>query len=483
MPRSDDFVRRRPLEALAFCGVASGLIYTLYVILYPLVPNASASQPFDLEKLSRGRTWAAYLYIAGLLLLFALYLVGMRAVRLYSGPDRLRPILGFALAFGLILLWLYPVTATDVFQYVVRARLRLLYGANPMVVIPNQFPQEPYLPFLGEWVDKLSPYGPAWELLAGTVAATFGAMNMVSGALAYKSVALLFYLACAGLIAWARRGDAEAVYFFAWNPLVLLQGIGNGHNDLVMLTWIVLGLALWERRWWPGTVVALALATLTKASALLMVPLFLAALLGTGQGWRRRALALGGAGVLGLGLALLAYLPFWPPWQSVAGVLDEMRHRYTYTIAALLRMALSQLMGGYSDAAYETPRLTGQVIFACFYLWLLAQVWRRRLGLASAGFLAYFAYLLLGASFRIWYPTWLVPLAALRLTPATRGRSFLFCLTAELSIVMFYIAWRWYMPGASWLQIHLLTIPWQYGLPLIGAIGWADDLGETRGKS
>ena len=37
--------------------------------------------------------------------------------------------------------------------------------------------------------------------------------------------------------------------------------------------------------------------------------------------------------------ALIAYLLFWPPWESVAGVLDEMSKRYTYTIAATLRGA------------------------------------------------------------------------------------------------------------------------------------------------
>jgi hypothetical protein len=462
----DGLIRRRPLAALASIGATSTLIYALYVFLYPLLPNAAAPEPFDLEKLSRGRTWAAYLYIAGLLLLFALYFAGLRAVKFSPARRSLPLIAGFSLACGLILVWLYPVTATDVFQYVVRARLRLVYGANPMVITPDHFPQEPYLPFLGEWVSKLSPYGPAWELLAEGVAAALGALDIISGALAYKAVALIFYLACSGLIAWMRRGDAQAVYFFAWNPLVLLQSVGNGHNDVVMLAGVLLGLALWERRWWPGAVVALALATLIKAAALLLVPLFVAALLGAQPGWRRRVLVLCGAGALGLGLAFLAYLPFWPPWQSVAGTLDEMRYRYTYTIAALVRMALRELLG-HSQATYETPRLTGQVIFACFYLWLLAKAWRRQLDLAAAGFLAYFAYLLLGASFRIWYPLWLVPLAALHSTPAMRQRAFLFCLTAELSITMFYIVWRWYMPAASWLLIHLLTVPWQFGLPML----------------
>jgi alpha-1,6-mannosyltransferase len=457
-------LHQRPQTVLALIGVISELIYIIYVFLYPLVPNARAPQPFDLEKLSHGRAAAAYTYFVGVLLLFALYLLGMWAVRANRARPSLRLILSLSFLFGFTLIWLYPITATDLFQYVVRARVRVVYGANPLAVTPNYFPNEPYLPFMGEWVDKLSPYGPAWELLAEGIALT-GATDIVSGALAYKAVAMAFYLLCIGLVAWLRHGDAEAIYFFAWNPLVLLQGLGNGHNDLVMLAWVLLGIALWERGWWPGAAAALTLATLTKASAALVVPLFLVALVRQQTGWRRRALVLCGAGTLGLALTLLAYLPFWPPWQSLAGVLDEMRHRYTYTIATLSRMLLQSALPG-SQAAYETPRLIGQVIFIAFYLWALAQLWRQRLNLPVTAFLAYFSYLLLSASFRIWYPVWLVPLAALCLVPATRWRAFLFCLTAELSLAMFYIVWRWYMPQASWLDVHVLTVPWQYGLPM-----------------
>jgi hypothetical protein len=248
--------------------------------------------------------------------------------------------------------------------------------------------------------------------------------------------------------------------------LVLLQGLGNGHNDLVMLAWLVLALVFWERRgnWFLATA-ALSLAVLTKASAAVMAPLLLVAVLRAQPTWRRRGMALVGMTAVGLGLTLLAYLLFWPPWESVAGVLDEMSKRYTYTIAATLRMGLRDLIS--HRVAWNVPRATGQLLLLTIFGWSLVQVWRRRLDLASAGFLVYFTFLVVGASYRIWYPLWLVPLAALRLVPATRTRTYLFCLTSEFSIVFFYYIWRWYWPAASWLQIHLITIPWQFGLPLL----------------
>jgi hypothetical protein len=302
-------------------------------------------------------------------------------------------------------------------------------------------------------------------LLTGAVAA-LGFTGAVSGAMAYKVVGSLAYLVCLAALSWGTGRNSQALVFFAWNPLILLQGLGNGHNDLVMLAWLLLALVLWRRRgnWFLATA-ALSLAVLTKASAAVMAPLLLVAVLRAQPTWRGRGMAFVGMGAVGLGLTLLTYLLFWPPWDSIAGVLDEMSARYTYTIAATLRMGLRELIS--PRAAWDVPRATGQLLLLAIFGWSLLQVWRRRLDLATAGFLVYFTYLVAGTSYRIWYPMWLVPLAALRLVPATRIRTYLFCLTSEFSIVFFYYVWRWYWPSASWLQIHLLTIPWQYGLPLL----------------
>lgn len=462
------FCEQRPLLLLTSLGLVSEAIYLVYTFLYPLTVHGRAGRPFDLEQLSRTRHWAAILYAAGLAVLFLVFWAALRIVQRVDVPLKL--ILAFGLFFGVTLIWLYPVTATDLFQYVVRARVRVVYGENPMTVPPSHFPDDPLLPFVGEWADILSPYGPVWELLAEGVA-WLGPRGAVSGALAYKGLALLFYLACMGLLAWGGRGKAHTLLFFAWNPLILMQGLGNGHNDLFMLFWVLLSLLLWERkRWWLLSVAALTLAVLTKLSAALLAPLLMIVIVRHQSGWRRRVGVLAGAGMVALGLVLLAYIPFWPPWESLAGVLDEFSHRYTYTVAALARMILREFIP--SQMAVSIPRAVGRAVFAVIYGWALVRLWSRRMRLAEAGCLVYFTYLLTSTSYRIWYPMWLVPLAALYFTPRTRLRVFLLCLTSEFSILMYYLVWRWIlkriMPAeAYWLTMHALTVPWQFGLPLL----------------
>jgi len=135
------------------------------------------------------------------------------------------------------------------------------------------------------------------------------------------------------------------------------------------------------------------------------------------------------------------------------------------------------------DVAETLPRTTGRYLFLIFYAWLLVQLWCNKLNLVTAGFLAYFSQLMLGRTFRIWYPTWLVPLAALYLTPATFWRALLFGLTAELSIINYFVVWRWWLRDLPWGKLgslgpywnywtimHTLTVPWLFGIPLFGPI-------------
>lgn len=470
---SSNAVHRRSILTLALLGLLSELIYLGYVLLFPLLLYGTAPRPYDMEQIAGTRHWMGIVWVLGLLILYLAFVLALTTVQSAPFGVASRCVLVFSSLFGLTLIWLYPVTATDLFQYVLRARIWVVHHANPMHTLPVAFPDDPLLPFAGEWRVVASPYGPAWELLAGSIA-HLGLVTPLSGALAYKSVAFGGYLACVLLLHHAMQHDQRhsmaRVVFFAWNPLVLIQGIGNGHNDMVMLAWLLLALVLWRNARASQSaarsllsITSATLAMLTKMAAGLLSVLLAEDILRHVPPRRRVVWLAMMSGVMTV-LALSAFVPFWPPWQSIGGVLDELRHRYTYTIAATLRLWLSEYMS--TQAAWDAPRTTGQLLFLGILGWAGIRLWQRRLDLASAGFLAYFAYLLGGASYRIWYPLWLVPLAALSVSPLTRQHALLLGFTSEFSIVFFYFIWRWLWPQASWLHMHLLVVPWQFGIPL-----------------
>jgi hypothetical protein len=98
---------------------------------------------------------------------------------------------------------------------------------------------------------------------------------------------LLFKLtsvACLALSSWllyrlAQRTSmavpASVVMFFAWSPLVLFEAIGNGHNDIAMMTCVLAALLLTSYRHARSALVLLVVGALIKYTAALLIPLWL----------------------------------------------------------------------------------------------------------------------------------------------------------------------------------------------------------------
>ena len=75
---------------------------------------------------------------------------------------------------------------------------------------------------------------------------------------------------------------------FAWNPLILLESAGNGHNDILMVFFLLLAVyfAASDRPWL--VIPALVLSISTKFVPVLVFPFFLLYLIRREETWRRR---------------------------------------------------------------------------------------------------------------------------------------------------------------------------------------------------
>lgn len=479
------------------------IIYALYLIFFPLVPTINQTGPaLDLEMMLRhGRQWFAPLYVVTLCGLFYGFWRVLNVVHTVSKEDpkaakSLRGwVLGIGVLCGVILIGLYPITALDVALYVVRARLWTLYGGSPMIALPANFPQDPYIALAGEFGKEASPYGPLWELIA-QIPMRLGILDIAGGILAMKVISLISYIGMTVLIGWYARQDTvrygvsglTAMAFFALNPLVLMEAMGNGHNDMLMLMLMTLGLVLWQRDKWAWAALALTLATLVKITGLILVPLFGMATLAAAPNWRARIVRGLGVAAIFLVVAAIAYRITGPFPDVFAGVQHAMFDRNGFSPVYALRVIVLKFYPRNNKIASLSPNLA-RVIFALYYAYLLLKVARRKTTLLEAGFMAYFSQLLLGSTFRIWYPMWLIPFAALNLTSSTYWRTFLFSLTAELSIVAYFILWRWVLRWWDWglngplkpywdywTIMTLITVPWTFGIPLFGPMlrKWKD---------
>ncbi|MEM7342720.1 MAG: hypothetical protein AAF485_00625, partial [Chloroflexota bacterium] len=496
---------------LIFIGLITQLIYTIYIVAFPIISNTQAGGPAaDLEILMRDFRWFAPIYTLGIVLLYYLFWLALKYVstvdeasKAPKSKDSLSPhmlkliILGFGLLFGFTLTWLYPITANDLFRYVLRGRIWAVYGDSPMIVPPNAYPDDPYAAFAGEFGDWVSGYGPLWEIVVqGPL--RLGAVDMIPGSMGLKFVVLISYLISCILIGWyaklEKSSSITALMFFAWNPLVLIQGPGNGHNDLLFMMLLILGIIFWQKKIWWATVLLLTLSALAKAPAMLMIPLFGVILLREQPSWSQRIVKAIGAGLIGIVTAYLVYSALGPVNETLVGVSDMLTTRRGFAPASAVRMVLREVLPRGAEIPAESipgagllqnslpcsnpesglgvrlvdqimpcqiaeniPRTLGRNIFLLFYVWVLWRLWQNKLNLVTAGFLVYFSQLMMGRTFRIWYPLWMIPLAAFHLTPATFWRIFLFSFTSELSIINYFVVWRWWLRDLPWERLGLLT--------------------------
>ncbi len=478
-------------------GIVMIAIYSVFLFFFPLYPKINqADHVSDIEMLLKhGREWVARYYVLGIAVLFFAYWRVLKIAHDFSKeqPESAKSlrmwVLGIGMVCALLLIGLYPITALDVVLYVVRARLWALYGGSPMSALPAHFPQDPFISLAGEYAKQPSPYGPVWELVA-QIPLRLGITSIAGGVIAMKVISLLSYIGMALLIGWWARRDADkfqvsritALTFFALNPLVLMQAIGNGHNDMLMLFCITLGLVLWQRERWIGATLALTIATLVKVTGFILLPLFGIAVLTASPNWRTRITRGLGMVAIFIAISLIAYRLTGPLPEVFEGARHAALGRFGYTPAYALHVLIREIVPS-SKTLLELPEKLFLGIFVLYYVYVLIKLAQGKITLLEAGFATYFSQLILGSTFRIWYPMWLIPFAALNLNSRTYWRTFLFSITAELSILMYYILWRWYLRkwewGTSgplkehweyWLIMTWLTVPWTFGIPILGPV-------------
>lgn len=485
-------------------GGLMAVIYLAFVLIFPLIPYINyEGNMLDLELILRnGFRPLVWVYIIGLALLFIAFWRMTRTLHEFSKtfPDKAKElrkwILGIGIVCGVILLGLYPITALDVAVYVVNARDWVLYGANPLTVPPGQFPSDPYVHLAGEYVTKTSPYGPVWETLA-RIPVQMGITGIASGIVAMKVISLLAVIGAAILIGWYARQQSEkytvsevtALGFFILNPLVLLEAVGNGHNDMTMAAFVTLGLILWQRGKWAWATLALTLASLVKLPAMILLPLFGLTVLMDSPTWRDRLLRGLGIAAIFLGVFFSLYRLMGPFPDVFSGIITSFTRR-SFSPAYALYVIVREMDANASGYILPNTRY----VFLILYAWITIQLLRRKLTFLEAGFLAYFAMIFLSNAYRIWYPLWFIPLAALNLNSKTYWRTFLFSLTSEVSILSYYILWRWVLRywdwgingplAAYWDYFKIMTpftVSWTFSLPFLGdLIGWLRDKARYR---
>jgi hypothetical protein len=194
--------------------------------------------------------------------------------------------------------------------------------------------------------------------------------------------------------------------------------------------------------------------------------------------WKERLLRGLGIVAIFLGVFLTLYRLMGPFPDVFSGIVQSFTRR-SFSPAYAMFVITREIAPNYAGYILSHSRN----VFILVYVWIMLSLLRKRLTFLEAGFLSFFALIYLSNAFRIWYPLWFIPFAALNLHSRTYWRTFLFSLTAEFSILSYYILWRWSWRhwewgltgplAAYWDYFKIMTpftVSWTFALPFVGDI-------------
>lgn len=400
---------------IGLLGTASLAIYLGAFALPFWLPRTYQLPSLDIIKAGVWVPALGIAFVLGFMALVGLYFVAYGLVRRYN--TGIGPILLFAVLFAICLGFMYPVNAADLFLYDFQGRTLVHHGENPYLHAPAEFTADPEAAFAPR-PDLPAVYGPLWLWLEALVQ-RLRAEHRLQRLLLLKIVAVGAHVANSWLI-WLllrnkpSRQRVTGTLLYAWNPLILLETAGNGHNDAVMMTFVLLAVYCVQYSRWLWVLPCLMLAGLVKYVSFLWVPLF-AFLILRQLGFSRRGLSvLGGSGLLSIGLLVLAYMPLWEGAETFGALRAANSSRgLSLPLSLVLTWQALAPTGSLAQLAEPVVRGLSWILLGVVYTRQLKTV-RDLKTLMSACFWTGLVYVVaVVLQLQPWYLIWLFPLAVL----------------------------------------------------------------------
>ena len=339
-----------------------------------------------------------------------------------------------------------PLASMDLYSYSAQAQLARLHR-DPYTFTPADLPGKFLDNVAWKWVDTPSPYGPLWVTISRWTAALVGDHALLSvlvlRLLPFGAILLTAKLLPGLARRFGGRGDL-ALWLAIANPLILVHGVGGGHNDTVMVALMISGLAVvlqpnanWRHL--AGGAALMALAAAVKAPGAVgvafIVPIYLAGRRNIGiAGWVRHCAIATAAAVPVFALItwLVGYGNGWTKQLSPAVPVINFMSLPTM-LAVLYRFVTGQEHAAtIVDHTVRAFRRIASVASALLLLWLwLRAVRGRPLQWMT---LALVSVVVLSPAVQPWYFIWALAPAALFLV-APRQVSFVAAASVALTLL------------------------------------------------
>lgn len=364
---SSGFARNLPTVWVVASGAVIGILLAAFIVLFVNFPDGyNDAYGLSFESISIFRAFWEYPTVelsastfpilagADILALWGVYLaIAVAAPRILSGRH-LRRATVFVTAsavvfYATLALFMPPVLSSDIYHYILFGRMVADYGLNPYVVPGTAIRSDPFW-HLAFWHDVTTHYGPVWTIVSAGLVMVTG-QSVVGTVLAFKSCTALMSSVSCGLVYYltrelsgSERAAFRALVLYAWNPLILIESAGSGHNEVVMMTFALFGLLMFVRgRIVLGTLGLVCSVLVTYLTLILMLFVGIQLIVSTSS--RRaaltRAVRLGGVAAFVFGVL---FAPFWDGLPTF-GRLLTVGSPFKTVVRLILRAAVMRLLG------------------------------------------------------------------------------------------------------------------------------------------
>lgn len=252
-------------------------LYCIFLLLFSIFsytfvdPNLSYLKAVYSDFAFSNRALATIFYIFFVFLFFIFY-----GIFLWLGIKKrlsIREIFLLVFITSGILFFSYPAMLSyDIFNYVATSKVLLFYHENPYVVMPIELSGEPLLSFMHA-ANKIALYGPFWIVLAG-IPYFLGFGNFIITLFSFKFFIILSYLGTVFLV-WKISKNVISLILFALNPLIIIETLVSGHNDITMIFLIISSyFLLMNKKTFLG-ILLFILSILIKYTTILLLPILL----------------------------------------------------------------------------------------------------------------------------------------------------------------------------------------------------------------
>ena len=170
-------------------------------------------------------------YFISVTALLVLFFAGYKAVKAFDIKQN--SIINWSLIFSFLMAFTIPNNSSDLYGYIARGAQQSIFNVNPYFHSVSEIDKYNLNPMFANfmWTNQPTSYGPLFIGLCRAITMLSNNdffTSLVNFKLLNLTVVYLFLL-------FLQRSNfsKEAVYLISWNPLVMIHGLWNCHNDLI----------------------------------------------------------------------------------------------------------------------------------------------------------------------------------------------------------------------------------------------------------